>query len=170
LSLFSRLFGPNASRARYQPLYDAIVAAGRDPDWYREGQVPDTVTGRFDMIAALFAIVMLRLEAEGQKSARASALLTEIFVADMEGSIRQLGISDLKVGKHLGQMMSALGGRLSAFRDADDLTPPVRRNIFHEEPPSEAAVAFVAGRLAAFRDRLSAAPLEPILAGTLPPL
>lgn len=170
MSFITRIFGAQGRRGRYRPLYDSIVQHGRDPRWYREGQVPDTVTGRFDMIAALFAIVVLRLEREGSRAASASALLTEIFVADMEGSIRQLGIGDLMVGKHLGRMMSALGGRLAAFRDAEDLSIPVRRNIYHEEPPSEEVVAFTAGQLSDFRDRLASAPLEPILAGELPPL
>lgn len=170
MSFITRIFGAQGRRGRYRPLYDSIVGLGRDRQWYLEGQVPDTVTGRFDMIAALFALVVLRLEREGSRAAQASALLTEIFVADMEGSIRQLGIGDLMVGKHLGRMMSALGGRLAAFRDVDDLSVPVRRNIYHEEPPSDEVVTFVAGRLEAFRDRLEAEPLEPILAGRLPPL
>ena len=168
LSFLSRIFGPPRGRARYQPLYDAIVARGREPAWYVEGAVPDTVTGRFDMIAALFALVIIRIEGGGAQGARAAALLTEIFVADMEGNVRQMGIGDLVVGKHLGRMMSALGGRIGAFRGEGDLTAPVRRNIFHEAPPSEEAVRFVAGRLAQFRDALQAQAVEPILAGKLP--
>ncbi len=170
MSFLSRIFGRPRGWARYQPLYDAIVQVSRDPAWYLEGEVPDTVTGRFDMIAAVFAIVVVRTEKEGAAGVRATAMLTEIFVADMDGSIRQLGIGDLMVGKHLGRMMAALGGRIGAFRDVDDLTPPVRRNIFHEAPPSEDAVHFVSARLEAFRTRLAAAPAEQILGGTLPSL
>lgn len=170
MSFLSRIFGPPAGRARYQPLYNAIVAVGRDPAWYREGEVPDSVTGRFDMIAALFALVLVRIENEGKAGARAAALLTEIFVADMDGSIRQLGIGDLMVGKHLGRMMAALGGRIGAFRGDGDLTGPVHRNIFHEAPPSDDALHFIARRLERFRSDLAATPSERILAGTLPEL
>ena len=45
-SWFSRLIGRTRERDRMLPLYRAIVAVARDPLWYREGQVPDTVTGR----------------------------------------------------------------------------------------------------------------------------
>ena len=153
------------------PLYNAVVAAGRDPAWFREGQVPDTLDGRFDMIASVTALVLLRLE--GEEGARTeSVLLSELFIDDMEGNVRQIGIGDLVVGKHVGRMMSALGGRLGAFRSAlaggGDLTAPVTRNIFHDAPPSPAAVDFVANRLGAFAQRLRETPVERVLAGEVP--
>ena len=80
--------------------------------------MPDTIDGRFDMIAAILALVLLRLEAEGEAGRDPSVLLTEIFIDDMDGTLRQIGIGDYVVGKHVGRMMSALGGRLAAFRDA----------------------------------------------------
>ncbi|WP_426283907.1 hypothetical protein [Sphingomonas sp. NFX23] len=46
------------------PLYNAVVARARAEHWYVGGAVPDTVDGRFDMIATLLAFVMLRLESE----------------------------------------------------------------------------------------------------------
>ena len=155
-----------------RPLYDAVVAVGRDPVWYREGEVPDTLDGRFDMIAALMALLLLRLEAEGEGARAESVMLSELFIDDMEGSLRQIGIGDLMVGKHVGKMMSALGGRLAAFRAAidgsGDFTGPVLRNIFHDAPPSEAAAALVAGRLGAFAARLRETPAARLLAGELP--
>jgi cytochrome b pre-mRNA-processing protein 3 len=172
LSLIQRLFGDKRTRAEYRPLYDAIVATGRDARWYREGQVPDTLDGRFDMVAALLALVLLRLEADGAAPREASALVTEIFIDDMDGSLRQIGIGDFVVGKHVGRMVSALGGRLTAFRSAlasgGELTAPVTRNIFHDAPPSPEAVAFVAKGLQRFRDGLAALPLDRLLAGALP--
>jgi hypothetical protein len=90
----------------------------RNPFWYREGQVSDTIDGRFDMIAAIIALVLLRLEAAGRSLACRAVLLTETFIDDMDASLRQLGIGDHVVGKHVGRMTSALGGRLAAFRTA----------------------------------------------------
>jgi cytochrome b pre-mRNA-processing protein 3 len=159
-------------RDRLLPLYEAVVAAGRDPFWYRDGQVPDTVGGRFDMIAAITALVLVRLEAEeGDEAKHMSVMLTELFIADMDESLRQIGIGDYVVGKHVGRMVGALGGRLSAFRQAvmdGEFLGPVRRNIFHEAPPSESAEAAVAERLTLFSDQLAAVPLERIAAGELP--
>ena len=172
MSLLDRLFGETRQRAALDPLYRAIVAAGRDPGWYRDGGVPDTLDGRFDMIAALTALVLLRIETAGEAGRGPSVLLTEIFIDDMDGTLRQIGIGDYVVGKHLGRMVSALGGRLSAFRPAyageTGFECPVRRNIFHETPPSDEALAFVAERLARFSAALKGASLASLLDGTLP--
>ena len=173
MSFLTRIFGSGGQdRAAYRPLYDAVVSAGRDPAWYVEGEVPDTVDGRFDMIAAVLALTLLRLEADEPRTRTPSVLVAELFIDDMEGSIRQLGIGDLMVGKQVGKMMGALGGRLSAFRaevaDGGDFTGPVARNVFHDAPPSEAALRFVSGGLKGFWAKLEAASTDDILAGKLP--
>ena len=167
MSLLNKIFGEPRPRAALEPLYRAVVARGRDPFWYREARVSDTIDGRFDMIAALLALVLIRIEAEGEAGREPSVLLTELFIDDMDGSLRQIGISDQLVGKHVGRMMSALGGRVGAFRERrfDDA---VRRNIFHDSPPSEEAVGLVESRLALFAEALASAPAAALLAGDLP--
>ena len=171
MSLLQRLFGETRQRETLQPLYRAIVAAGRDPYWYREGRVPDTLDGRFDVLAALTALVLLRLETEGEPGKGPSVLLTEVFIDDMDGTLRQIGIGDYVVGKHLGRMVGALGGRLSALRgaepDSEAFMAAVRRNVFHEAPPSEESVARVSERLAGFQRRLQGLSLEALLKGEL---
>lgn len=170
LSLLHRIFRTADPRDTWRRLYDAIVARARDPFWYREGQVPDTIDGRFDMITALTALVLLRLEALGEEGRAPAALLTELFVADMDSSLREIGIGEYVVGKHIGRMMSALGGRLGALRAAapdGDLGPAVRRNIFRESPPSDAAVALVSERLAGLRTGLDALALADLAEGRL---
>ena len=176
LSFLSRILGSGRSdRTRMLPLYRAIVAIGRDPAWYRAGQVPDTIDGRFDVIAAAMTLVLLRLEREEDREARAATtLLTELFVDDMDGSLRQIGIGDLVVGKHMGRMMGALGGRLGAFREAlgDEAAfrGAVRRNVFHETPSSEEALAFVCGRLQRFHEALAASEVRALIEGKVPSL
>ncbi len=173
MSLLSRLLGDRSDRLSYQPLYSAVVAIGRDPAWYRAGQVPDTVSGRFDVIAAIFSLLLLRLEREETQEARtASVLLTELFADDMDGSLREIGIGDLVVGKHMGRLMGALGGRLGAFRsagiDSAALSAAVDRNIFHENAPSPEALDFVSQRLGRLAAALDAQSAEAILAGRMP--
>lgn len=167
MSLLGRIFGETRPRAALEPLYRAVVALGRDPAWYREGRVPDTIDGRFDMIAAILALVLIRLEAEGEAGRGPSVLLTEIFIDDMDGILRQIGIGDYVVGKHVGRMMSALGGRIAAFREAP-FEGAVRRNIFHEAPASDEAVETVWVRLERFAEALRGAELEALLGGALP--
>jgi len=173
LSLLQRIFRPGPDRAALLPLYNQVVAAGRDPAWYLEGGVPDTLDGRFDMLAVLMALLLLRLEREPAREVQqAAALLTELFVDDMDGTLRQIGIGDLVVGKHMGRMVGALGGRLGAFRSAAGdpaaMRQAVKRNIFHEAPPSEAALETVSGRLIQWALLLDGTQADSLVQGRMP--
>ena len=170
MSLFQRIFGDRGAREAWAPLYRALVARGRDPFWYQSG-VPDTLDGRFDMVAAMVALALIRLEGEGEAGRAPIALLTETFVEDMDATLRQIGIGDYVVGKHVGRMMGALGGRLGAFRaarGAGSWEEAVRRNIFHDAPPSDDALAAVTSRLADFAAALDGASLGALREGALP--
>lgn len=167
LGWLGRWFGRTDTAAL--PLYNAVVVQARGEHWYLAGAVPDTVDGRFDMIAAVLATVLLRLETE-PAAAELAARLTERFVDDMDGQLREIGIGDIVVGKHIGRMMAMLGGRLGAYRDglaAGDLRPALVRNLYRGHAPADAAVAHVAAALTALRDRLATRPLPAIVAGEL---
>jgi cytochrome b pre-mRNA-processing protein 3 len=172
LSFLSRLFGKGDDLAPFRPLYTAVVAKARDPFWYRDGRVPDTIDGRFDMVAAVLSLVLLRLEAEGAAAREAGARVTELFVDDMDGQLRQIGFGDIVVGKHVGGLMGALGGRLTAFRaalaDPAALEAAVARNIFRDAPPAPELVGRVAARLKVFADALAATSFDRLIAGELP--
>jgi cytochrome b pre-mRNA-processing protein 3 len=172
LSFFSSLLRGDRARRAVRPLYQAAVAAARDSRWYREGGVPDTIDGRFDMLSSVLALTLIRLEEAGEEGRAPSVLLAETFIDDMDGTLREIGIGDVVVGKRVGKMMGALGGRAGAFRRAlageEDFAAAVRRNVFREDAPSEEAVAFVASRLRDFDARLRATALEQVLAGELP--
>jgi cytochrome b pre-mRNA-processing protein 3 len=89
----------------------------------------------------------------------------------MDGQLREIGIGDVVVGKHMGRMMGMLGGRLGAYRaalEAGDLKPALIRNLYRGNAPDAAAVAHVEAGLLAFRDSLAKAPLSLLLGGELP--
>lgn len=118
MSLLSRLRGKRADdRASVRPLWHAVVARSRDPQWYARDGIADTVPGRFDAVALVLSLVLLRMENEPTMR-EATARLTELFVEDMDGQLREAGIGDLVVGKHVGKLMGVLGGRLGALREA----------------------------------------------------
>src|SRR3546814_16143047 len=100
------------------PLYGAVVEYARAPRWYVEGGVEDSVDGRFDMLALVMTLVLLRLDSEGEPLSQAAVDLTERFIDDMDGKLRQIGIGDFDVGKHVGTMRGALGGRMDAYGPA----------------------------------------------------
>ncbi|WP_380873466.1 ubiquinol-cytochrome c chaperone [Sphingomonas sp. DBB INV C78] len=170
MSILRRLFPERDQRAPYRPLYDAIVAEARTPFWYLDGQVPDTVDGRFDMVALVMALVLIRLEAEGDSGRLPSTLLTELFVDDMDGQLRQIGIGDVVVGKHVGRMMSALGGRIGAYRTAlegqEPLHDALARNLWRGEAPADTGP--VQARVRALHAALATASAADLYAGRLP--
>ncbi len=146
MTLLKRLFGNGQPDPKIKliPLYNQIVAKAREPHWYIEGEVPDSLDGRFDMVATILSLVLLRLE-ESNAHALDMARLTEVFVDDMDGQLREVGIGDMIVGKHIGQIMSAVGGRLGALRNAMDdhgtLDDALVRNIYRSVVPSPEALA-----------------------------
>ena len=146
MTLLKRLFGNGQPdpKMKLVPLYNQIVAKAREPHWYVEGQVPDSLDGRFDMVATILSLVLLRLE-DSQAHALDMARLTEVFVDDMDGQLREVGIGDMIVGKHIGRIMSAVGGRIGALRHAMDdhgaLDDALIRNIYRSVAPSSQALA-----------------------------
>jgi cytochrome b pre-mRNA-processing protein 3 len=169
VSLFSRIFEPRRDdRAPVRPLWRRVVELGRDRRWYAGCGVADTVPGRFDAITLVLALVLLRMERDPGLMP-ASALLTELFVDDMDGQLRQSGIGDLVVGKHIGRLMGVLGGRLGVLREAlpggfDALTPVIARNLSLVGGASPEEAARLAWALAASLDVTSG---DELLAGRI---
>src|SRR3546814_16473072 len=83
------------------------------------------------MISLALALVLHRIDDDPEQGL-AGVQLTELFVNDMDGQMRQIGFGDMVVGKQVGRMMSALGGRLGAYRAADgtaELREDMIRNL-----------------------------------------
>jgi cytochrome b pre-mRNA-processing protein 3 len=162
VSLLQRLFGkPAVDQARLRPLWHKVVEIAREPTWYTKGGIADTVPGRFDAITLVLCLILLRME--GRTELRGpSARLTELFVSDLDGQLRQSGVGDLVMGKRMGKLMGALGGRLDAFRAAlagpDDaaLIAAIERNVTLSEGADAMAIAaemrFIAAELARLDD------------------
>ena len=170
MSFFDRLFDRRNANEAVRPLYNAVVAHGRERHWYQQGGVPDSIDGRFEMIAASLAIVIARLELEDDQRQNV-AWLVELFVTDMDGQLREIGIGDMVVGKHVGRMMSALGGRIGAYREglqSGAFEAALVRNLYRGVEPPAAALEHVAERLRAFHLGLHAAPADSVVAGRLP--
>jgi len=169
VSLLQRILAPRTEPDAPTLLYQAIVAQARSPHWYVEGAVPDTMDGRFDMLSSILALVLLRLEAIDARLE--TARLAELFVTDMDGQLRQGGVGDLVVGKHIGRMMSLLGGRLDAYRaglePGGDLAGAIDRNIHRGASVADGGRNHVEQGLRALAEGLARRPLDIILAGEI---
>lgn len=170
-SLISRIFGGKSDdHAAVRPLWHEIVTFARSKQWYAPDGKPgiaDTLAGRFDAITLVLSLVLLRME--GPEEMRLpSVRLTELFVTDMDGQLRESGVGDLVVGKHIGRLMSVLGGHLGAYRAAlagqEDLGAVLERNLTLAPGADLAALADRARGLA---DYLAALDDKAILEGKI---
>lgn len=161
MTFLSRLLGTRPDpREALRPLWHRVVELAREPSYYADCGVADTVAGRFDLITAVLCTVMVRVEASEMRAE--SALLAELFVEDMDGQLREFGVNDVVVGKRMGKLMSVLGGRLGAYRgalmahDRDRMIAAVGRNVTFSDGADEAAGAQqVADKLLALSERLA---------------
>ncbi|MDQ3075008.1 MAG: ubiquinol-cytochrome C chaperone [Pseudomonadota bacterium] len=168
-SLFNRWRTP---RNEVEPLYIALVAEARRPAWYVEGGVADTLDGRFAVLASLVALAILRLEDGGESAARGSVALTESFIADMDGQMREEGFGDPSIGKQVRSMVGALASRVDRWRHARggevDWADAVRFSIYRDTiPASETAATYSGEALRRFGEGLTGASDETLLKGVL---
>jgi len=152
-------------------LYRALVERARDPNWYVAGEVPDTLEGRFSMLATLLALTDVRLERGGEAARFASVSLAEAFIGDMEAQHRQLGTGDPVMGKKVGGLVGALGGRIGAWRRAVDgeesWTAVAARSVYRGAAKNADALDYAERRLRDFWAGLEASPDEALIAGRL---
>ena len=119
------------------------------------------------MITLVLAVVLLRIEREDDGAS--SVALTELFIEDMDSQLRQSGVGDLMVGKHVGKLMATLGGRIGALREALPLggavlAEAVARNVTLVEGADAEPLADELLRLHAAVERM---PLDALLDGSL---
>ena len=129
-----------------EALYDAVVREARQPGWYLDGGVPDTMDGRFAVLSTLIALTIIRLEDGGEDAARQAVALTERFIADMDGQLRESGFGDPSVGKQVRLMVGSLANRADRWRSAKAESSPwdevVAFSVHRSEPVSESAATY----------------------------
>lgn len=140
-----RLFRQAPETAPARQLYLAAVAQARRPDFYTRYGVPDTLDGRFDMTALHVFLVLYRLRGEGEVTRALGQALFDYMFGDMDRSLRELGVGDLRVGRKIKPMVQAFMGRAQAYReallagDAAGLTEALHRNVYRGADGAPAA-------------------------------
>src|SRR5271156_4707651 len=97
LTAIKHIFTPHPSKQQAHDAYLAIVAQSRDPVFYTDWHVPDTLDGRFDVIVLHMFLALTAHE----KDAEFCRALSEFFFADMDRSLREMGVGDTGVGKRV---------------------------------------------------------------------
>ena len=154
----------------------------RDPALYTAGVVADTLDGRFDLIVLHVVPLMRRLRQCDQAGRQLSQALFDVMFDDMDQSLREMGVGDLRVGKRVKQMARAFYGRALAYDDAFDRAPgadrrraiatALERNVYNDDPPPGAPVQAMAGYVETLLDALDGQSPTALLGGTvdLPPV
>ena len=151
--------------------YNAIVARARDPALFAAWSVPDTLDGRFELLALHAFLVMNRLKREPSAKDFAQTLF-DIMFADLDRGVREMGSTDEGVGRRVKAMARGFYGRVAAYdkglADDTELAAALRRNLFGTVQPAPESVAAVARYLHAQAAALAAIPAETFLAGQVP--
>lgn len=171
--MLKSLFGESDSRRTGEALYLGAVEQARQPIFYTDMNVPDTVDGRFDMIATHVFLILHRLKDGGEETQAASQALFDAMFGDMDRGLREMGAGDLGVGRRVKAMAQAFYGRVAAYDNGLEasaggtLADAVLRNVFRGDEAERGA----AQRLADYIDRqstaLGAQPLEGFLDGNV---
>ena len=137
--LFRRL---TADRPGGIALFDAVTAEARLPHWYLEGKIPDTLDGRFAVVATIAALALVRLEALGEDGNAVSVALTERFITVMESEHRELGLGDPALGKKVRRLVGSLARRVELWRatvgDKAGWVEAARQSLYKDAATAEA--------------------------------
>jgi cytochrome b pre-mRNA-processing protein 3 len=129
------LFHRNRHRDTALRLYETIIAQAREPVFFSRCRVPDTLDGRFELLALHGFLVLNRLKAQRSGTAELAQALFDVMFSDLDRALREMGVGDLGVGRQVKTMAKAFYGRIGAYEAglaADDasLGEALRRNLF----------------------------------------
>ncbi len=142
-SLFGKRGRLRTERSGYE-LYGAAVAAARQPFFYHDLGVPDTLDGRFDLVGLHAFLLIRRLQREGAEGAALAQAVFDAMFNDMDVNLREMGVGDLSVGKKVRAMWEAFHGRATVYADAMEAGPELlaealERNVWRGEEARQAA-------------------------------
>lgn len=167
------LFRRNGHRPAVHAAYGAIVARARAPVFFAEWGVPDTLDGRYEVLSLHAFLVLNRLKADRDRTAHFAQALFDTMFADLDRGLREMGATDIGVGRHVKVMARGFYGRIVAYEQGlagDDqmLRAALQRNLYGTAAPGDAQLAAAAGYLRRQVAALAAVPMARLLAGEVP--
>jgi cytochrome b pre-mRNA-processing protein 3 len=113
-------FGDKGATKIIDALYEAIVAAARQPFFYSSFGVADTPLGRFEVLSAHMALILRVSRTADKRVKDIVQVLNEEFFKDVDHSLRELGIGDAGVPKRMKKLVSMFYGRVESYVSAID--------------------------------------------------
>jgi cytochrome b pre-mRNA-processing protein 3 len=152
--------------------YSRVLEQARQPGFFIDCGVPDTVDGRFELICLHAFLYLHRLKREQKQAAPLGQRFFDTMFADFERSLREMGTGDLSVGREVKRMAEAFYGRVAAYEqglaEGDAvLQPALARNLFGTAPANPARIEAMAGYVRREAARLNDEGAAELLAGRL---
>ena len=143
------LFGRDPFEEPARSLYRRIVTQARQPGFFRDCGLPDSLDGRFDLLILHVFLVLHRLKRDRNETAGLAQALFDTLLRDMDESLREMGVGDMGVGRRVKRMAEAFYGRVAAYEEAltsdAALEGAVGRNLFAGKPAEPERLAALAG-------------------------
>ncbi len=172
LARFGSLFKPPAEAAE-AVIYRQIVGMARRPIFYTDFSVPDSVDGRFDMVALIAALVFRRLSGIKPLGPKLAQKIFDLMFADMAHNLREIGLGDDGVTRQIQGMAQGFYGRAKAYdsalvqADDQDLVEALGRNLFRGHPPDRLILLNLAKYLREIVMHLDGLPDQSLIQGQL---
>jgi cytochrome b pre-mRNA-processing protein 3 len=157
-----RLFRRTPRTSSIAGLYGMIVAQARTPAFYRHYGVPDTVNGRFEMIALHTVLLLRRLAEAPLPLRRLGQEVFDRFCEDMDASMREMGVGDLAVPRKMRRVGAAFYARQAEYGEAlasggfERLEAVLAQNVFGGTSASPEGVECLARYVRAAANALAA--------------
>ena len=150
MSFFAKLFKSFSNRQSpvARKVYDQVISQSRKVVFYENDRVEDSVSGRFDMIVFHAFLLLHRLKREGETGKAFGQEVFDIFIEDMDRSLREMGVGYQAVPKRMKNMGEAFYGRIAAYdaaaesKDESAMAEAIERNLLteHERASSLSAL------------------------------
>lgn len=170
--VLERLGRVRRRRKMARRLYAALVEQARAGGFYARLGVPDTVDGRFDVITLHAFLVFNRIKRGGGAERELGQALFDVMFADMDRSLREMGVGDLSVGSKVKQMVFAFYGRMAAYEtalasDDGELREALLRNVYRGRSPGKLELAELGDYVRAKAEVLAAQDMSDIADGDI---
>ncbi len=126
-------------------LYQVALAQSRRLEFYEQLGIADTVDGRFDLLLLHVFLIIGRLGEFGKEGVKQGQSLFDSMFRRMELDLREMGVGDLGVPKHMARMMKAFNGRAHVYQaslttmDVAGLEEAIARNIYRGQLQGDVA-------------------------------
>ena len=169
--VLQRLFQPSAHRVAGQGLYQAATDQARQPVFYADLRVPDTIEGRFELYTLHVVLLLHRLREQGEEAGHVAQALFDAYVRALDDALREMGVGDLSVGKKMRKLGEAFYGRAKSYEkalaaaDEGELDALIGRTLYADAPeaPRTTLIAYVRRAVAG----LAETPLDAVIAARL---